>query len=164
MLKILLGVAVVAFSTFCGYFFAKKYRKRKNFFIKMTTFNEKYLNEMGYYKRPLDEFAKHCSLQGEFGSFCLYFLQKLGHKEGVAECRSALDAMGCFSAEEREFIIEYFSALGKGDSITQTQYFSAIKAPLNEYMGRAKSDYGRYGKLYIQMGFLCGVAVLILII
>lgn len=164
MLKILLGISLVAFSTFCGYAFAKKYRKRKDFFLKMSVFNERFLNEVAYYKRSLSEFAKSCSEKGDFGVFAVSFLHGLGRKDLLVDCKNALENMGYFSLEEREFIIEYFSSLGKGDSGTQLQYFSAIKTSLNEYIVAAKADYERYGRLYVKLGFLCGLTILILII
>ena len=148
MTKVLLGIAVVAFCTFCGYTFAKKYRRRKNFFVKMSAFNEGFLNEISYRKRPLNVFVQSYAQSGEFGAFSAFFMQGLGSATAMEECKNKLAETGCFSSDEQAFIIEYFSSLGKGDSLTQKQYFTAIKSSLNEYMDRAKADYMRYGKLY----------------
>ena len=46
MLKLLSGIAIIAFTTFCGYFFSKKYRQRKIFFAQFKEFNERFLNEI----------------------------------------------------------------------------------------------------------------------
>jgi stage III sporulation protein AB len=130
----------------------------------MSAFNEGFLNEISYRKRPLNEFIQSFIQAGEFGVFSSFFLQGLGSATSMTDCKSKLLDMDCFSNEELSFIIEYFSSLGKGDSVTQKQYFTAIKSSLNEYMDRAKDDCKRYGKLYIQLGFLCGLTILILII
>ena len=164
MFKILLGIAVLFFSTFCGYFFSKKYRNRKDFFVKMSAFNDCFLNEIFYYKRPLSEVVKESSLKGGFGLFASYFLKNLSRPNLLLDSKVALENMGCFSKDEQEFILRYFSSLGKGDSRAQTQYFLSIKTSLNEYMDRAKADYSRYGKLYLKLGFLSGLAILVLII
>ena len=61
MTKFLLGVCIVAFTSFCGYFFAKKYAKRKLFLEQLKEFNDRFINEIGYYKRPLGEFISKYS-------------------------------------------------------------------------------------------------------
>ena len=53
MAKFLLGVAIVAFMSFLGYLLAKKYRKRRDFFVQFTLFNERFLSEISYYRRHL---------------------------------------------------------------------------------------------------------------
>ena len=164
MLKFLLGICVVAFSSFCGYIFAKKYKKRKDFFTQMSYFNEKFLNEVAYYKRPLSEFFHLHSRKDEFGAFSKFFLDGLGNSDLRSNCQKYLNELACFSMDEIEFILGYFFSLGKEDSNAQAKYFTAIKSALVEYMGRAKEDYNRYGNLYVKLGFLCGLTILILIV
>ena len=66
MIKFLLGIAIVAFASFCGYLLAKKYRQRKAFFEQLKMFNERFLNEITYYRRPLKEFVSVYAYRGEF--------------------------------------------------------------------------------------------------
>ena len=54
MIKFILGVAIICFTSFCGYVLAKKYRQRKNFFSQMNEFNERFLSEIAYYRRPIN--------------------------------------------------------------------------------------------------------------
>ena len=164
MLKFFLGVAVVVFSTFCGYMFAKKYRKRRLFFAQMQHFNERFLNEITYAKRPLSEFANSLTYKGEFEIFSKAFLFELGSEDLIETAQAVLDEMSFFSGEEKAFIIDYFSSMGKGDSFTQKQYFSAIKMQLQEYAEQTKSAYEKYGNMYIKLGFLAGLTILILIV
>ena len=130
----------------------------------MSAFNEKFLNEVAYYKRPLSEFVQLNSRKDEFGLFSKFFLDGLGDRDVRINCQKYLEALGCFSGDEREFILGYFFSLGKEDSSAQAKYFTAMKSVLVEYMGNAKEDYERYGKLYVKLGFLCGLTILILII
>ena len=53
--KFFFGIAIIAFTTYCGYLLSKKYRRRKVFYEQFYTFNERFLNEITYYKRPLIE-------------------------------------------------------------------------------------------------------------
>ena len=65
MLKFLLGVAIIAFTTFCGYLLGKKYRIKKQFFLQLNEFNERFLSEIAYYRRPLREFIAGYAYQGQ---------------------------------------------------------------------------------------------------
>ena len=47
-LKILISIAVIAFSTALGYILSGKYRARKKFYEQFCLFNEQYLNELSY--------------------------------------------------------------------------------------------------------------------
>lgn len=164
MLKFFVCIAVIFFATCCGYFFSKKYRKRKDFFNRLFAFNDEFLNEISYHKRPLNEFLKCYRQKSDFAVFLTLYLRSLGDENLYNDSHTALTEMGCFSNEEIQFILEYFSMLGKGDSQSQKQYYSGIKNRLNEYMDRAKADCEKYGKLYVKLGFLCGLTILILII
>ena len=68
LIKFLLGIAIVAFTSFCGYLFSGKYRKRSLFFRQLNAFNERFLTEISYYRRPIGEFATRYSYKGEFNT------------------------------------------------------------------------------------------------
>ena len=78
MIKFILGMAIVCFTSFCGYVLAKKYRQRKNFFAQMNEFNERFLSEIAYYRRPVGEFAEKYAYKGEFEILLNAFLDSLG--------------------------------------------------------------------------------------
>ena len=54
--KFFLGLAIIAFTTYCGYLLSNKYRTRKAFFVQFFEFNERFLSEINYLKRPLFQF------------------------------------------------------------------------------------------------------------
>ena len=66
-LKVLVAALTVAFSVALGYFLAGKYRARKLFFAEFCRFNERYLAELSYERRPLGSFLKEGVYEGEFG-------------------------------------------------------------------------------------------------
>lgn len=84
MIKFILGVAIVCFTSFCGYLLAKKYRQRKSFFVQMNEFNERFLSEIAYYRRPIKEFSEKYEYKGEFDELLSSFVGSLG-KSGDAE-------------------------------------------------------------------------------
>ena len=162
--KFFLGVAIVAFTSFCGYVFAKKYRIRKLFFSQWKLFNERFLTEITYYRRPLAEFSSKHIYKGEFDALLEGYFEAL--PKNIGEFRKTLQSSdyAFLSAEEKTSVLDYFSMLGKGDSASQKAYFTAVKDMLIKFQAEADATYKKYGDLYIKLGFLCGLLLLILII
>jgi stage III sporulation protein AB len=168
MIKLLLGAAIVCFTSFCGYVFAKKYRKRKNFFAQMNEFNERFLNEIAYYRRPVKEFIDKYAYTGEFNELLDAFLDHLGRTpktgEAAFETESVFPVFPFLTADETHFISDYFLMLGKGDSGSQKAYFTSVKSTLEEYKKKSGEECGKYSDLYLKLGFLSGLLILVLII
>lgn len=164
MTKLLLGIAIVAFTAFCGYFLAKKYRQKKLFFTQFEAFNERFLTEISYARRPIKEFVESYTYQGEFGGLLRDFF--IGLEESSKEERMLLDEgeYNFLTKEELRVVEDYFLMLGKGDSQSQKGYFTAQKTALGKLRTQADETAKKYGDLYIKLGFLCGLLILILII
>ena len=164
MLKLLSGIAIITFTTFCGYLFAQKYRKRKLFFAQLREFNERFLSEIAYYRLPIGEFIASFSYQKEFEILLKEFFLNI-------ETRSVND-LGIFdlpeyaflTKEEKGIVQDYFLMIGKGDSASQKAYFSSVKDKLLKLQTDSENNCKRYNDLYIKIGFLCGLLILILII
>ena len=164
IIKFFLGIAIVAFSSFCGRLMARKYRQRKCFFKQFREFNERFLNEISYARRPLIEFITVYSYEGEFRELLQDFYLFL--KENSSNSSFFQDSQGYefLHTEDRQLIQDYFLMLGKGNSVSQKGYFSAMKGSLVELHEEAHKDAKRYSDLYIKIGFLFGLLLLILII
>ena len=164
-MKILLGVCIVCFTSYCGYFFAKKYRIRKQFFIQLYEFNEFYLNEISYFRRPLPEIIKRKTYKGAFLELLNGFFDLLNEnttkKSAIYEKVAAYDFL---TEDEKGAIGDYFSMLGAGDSASQKEYFNSVKSALGEYKNKSVADGEKYGGLFIKLGFLLGLTILILIV
>ncbi len=164
MLKFFLGIVIVAFTTFCGYKLAGKYRKRQDFFRQFFQFNERFLAELGYYRRPLREFLVKYPYKGEFRLFIEEFSHGL-NEDNFLIAEIVEDTAFSFLVKEEQRLIEnYFSMLGKGDSASQKGYFTSIKEELNSRQIIAENTCKKYADLYIKIGFLCGLFILIIII
>jgi stage III sporulation protein AB len=162
--KFLFGVAMVAFSSFCGYFFARKYRQRKAFFQQLKEFNERYLSEISYYRRPIKAFAASYAYKGEFAQLLNAFFCFLDNGQARAFEFDFTSEFPFLRQDERQVVVDYFFMLGRGDSGSQKGYFSAIKDRLSALSVEAVNDCKKYGDLYVKLGFLCGLFILILII
>lgn len=168
MIKFILGIAIVCFTSFCGYVLAKKYRQRKNFFAQMNEFNERFLSEIAYYRRPVKEFAKKYAYKGEFDDLLCAFVETLGagtkENSDGSSSEPPLPAYSFLSKDETAFVNDYFLMVGKGDSASQNAYFTSVKGTLGDYKKKSAEECKKYGDLYLKLGFLCGLTILILII
>ena len=164
-MKVILGIAIVVFTSYCGRFFAKKHRIRKRFYNEFFEFNERYLNEISYYKRPITEFMAKYPANGEFKRLLTDFYDSLREKSTpFAVFSKALEEYDFLRTDEKSFILDYFSMLGKGDSFSQKEYFSGNKKRLLDLKEESEKQSNRYGDLYFKLGFLVGLAVLIIIV
>lgn len=162
MEKFLLGLCIVALTSVCGWILAGKYRRRKSFFAQTFEFNERFLGEVSYAKRPLGEFIERYSYTGEFEAILRAFSESIQKDEsGVFDALVECDFL---KEEEKEFLSDYFQTLGRGDSASQKAYFSTAKGQLSEYKKQAFEEKKRYSELYLKLGFLFGLAVLVLIV
>ena len=162
--KFIFGVIIVLFTSFCGYLFANKYRERKLFLQQFKEFNERFLCEVAYYRRPIKAFVASYEYKGEFDRLLKIFFQFL--EDGQVKAR-ALDFKTEFpflNEGERRTLEDYFLMIGRGDSSSQKAYFSSIKERLSALSINAEKDCKKYGDLYIKLGFLCGLLILILML
>ena len=164
MIKFLLCIAIVAFTSLCGYLLAKKYRQKKNFFTQMVVFNERFLSELTYFRRPIHEFVFSYTYHDEFLQLLKdYSRANLKHNVNMHEILN--DSTYSFlKNDEKKIVLNYFSMLGKADSAAQKTYFSSMKEILRSAEIGAITNYQKYGSLYIKIGFLIGLLILILII
>ena len=164
MEKIIFAVAIVIFTSFCGYLLAKKHRRKKLFFAQLNDFNEYFLNEIGYFRRPLGEFLRAHTYKGEFVLLLESYLQRLKEGETTLGFVFSIPELDFLTKEEKGEIDDYFNMLGKGDTTSQKTYFSSVKERLFVHRKRAEDAQNRYGDLYLKLGFLCGLFIVILII
>ena len=162
MIKFILGIAIVGFTSFCGYLLAGKYRQKKEFFLQFNEFNERYISEISYYKRPIGEFITKYSYKNDFQTLLENFFNGLSANKEMNI--GLLTSFSFLNQDEKIFTGDYFLMLGKGDTASQKGYFSSLKEKLKKLQNESESVCKRYADLYIKLGFLCGLLILILII
>ncbi|MDE6059398.1 MAG: stage III sporulation protein AB [Clostridia bacterium] len=153
-LKFLVCICIVAFCIFLGYLAAAKYRSRKMFFSQLAVFNERYLTELCYARKPLSEFLREYEYSGDFAKTVSAFAQ---HR--VTESK-----LSYLTKDEKKLCADYFGMLGKGDAVSQKSYFSSQKGELNEKKTSSEREAKSRGELYLKLGLLAGLAFVILIV
>jgi stage III sporulation protein AB len=164
VLKIIFGLAIVVISTLLGYVLSKKYRQRRRFLGQFREFNEQFINEITYYRRPIKAFLDRQRFDGEFQVLLQSYdalLDQYTEKEGKV---LDLSPYTFLSENEKADVYDYFMTLGKGDSESQKRYFLSMQERLTNYEAKAISQGKKYENLYIELGFLCGLFILVLII
>ena len=161
LIKIVVCLAILGFTTTVGYVLASKFRNRKLFFAQLKLFNERFLREMDYAKRPIKEFVQIYAYKGDFNDILSIYLDKLGQFDDFL---TVFPEIGYFTREEIRMICDYFNSLGKGDSLTQKSNFSTLDSQLSEYYKKAEIEYKKYADLYVKLGVLIGLAIIIVIV
>lgn len=162
MTKVFFYCIIVCFTTLCGYILTKKYRERKLFFNQFSHFNERFINEIIYYKRPIQQFLSNYLYKGKFQEFLEGYWIYLKDKNN--EKIALINEYSFLNNEEKRLILDYFSMIGTGDSKSQFNYFSGIKNQLNALKNTSETEHKKYANLYLKLGFLCGLFIVIILI
>ena len=160
MIKFFCGILIVCITTYIGNLFARKYKKRISFFTQMSEFNTKFLTEITYYKRPLSEFIVSCKTSGAWGQVLNLFIK---NNKNSNKIHASLKECIFLKKEEIDFVEEYMSFLGKGDSTSQNAYFLSKGKEIEILKNTSIDENKRYSDLYWKLGFLLGLAILVLI-
>lgn len=160
-MKIIIGIAVVVFTTYCGWFLSRRYRRRKQFFKDMQEFNLSFLEEVGYSKRPFELFCARRTYAGDFGCLLEDVVSRRLERKTT---KPSMDEYAFLTADERVFVEEYFQAAGRGDTQAQKGYFSNAKIKLDSLKTKGEEDGKKYTDLYTKLGFLAGLAMMIILL
>ena len=164
LIKVLLGVAIIIFFGFCGYLLARKYRKRKLFFEQFQIFNERFLGEVTYCRRPILEFLTKFTYKGEFALLLADYMRAIGGERiNLGEFLQYSD-YDFLKTEDKAFLNDYLSMLGRSDSTSQKSYISSAGHEIEARKNDAQSEYKKRGDLYLKLGLLLGLFILILLI
>ena len=162
--KLIMGICIVAFTTFCGYLFSRKFRQRSDFIQQFKEFNERFLSEIAFRRRPIKAFIEAYSYKGEFDKLLSVYCNGLEKGCGLSLGMDLKKEYSFLKEEDRQVINDYFLMLGKGDSFSQKGYFATSKDALEKLYVEAENNCKKYVHLYIKLGFLCGLTLLILLI
>lgn len=161
--RLILGVIIVIFCTVAGFLLAKKYRKRKQFFTQLYLFNERFLNELSYYRRPLTECIGQFAYKGEFALLLDLYFESIENGSYILDVKNNAE-FSFLTNEEKNDVTDYFRMIGKGDSASQKSHFSAQQTDLQKRRSDAEKIAKKYEELYVKLGFLIGLFLLIMLI
>lgn len=149
-LKLLLSAVIIAFCMLLGYLAAAKYRARKKFFLQMSAFNDRYLNELTFARRAWKELVAEIGEEGDF--------------YGLLNDRRGEIKLHYLTEQEKKDCSDYLAMLGTGDSLSQKNYYMSKKQELETKKEESGKAAAERGSLYLKLGLLAGLAFVILII
>lgn len=155
-MKILLCISLLALCVLLAFLLTRKYRLRKDFYYNFALFNERLLNEVSYTKIPLPAFIEKYTFGGDFYNLLLE-KKKSGFESGQYD-------FSYLSEDERKFTADYFKMIGKSDAPSQKTYLASVRNRIEDKRQKSEESYKKYFALYIKLGFLAGLALIILII
>ena len=111
MLKILLCVGAFSLCLLLAWLLTRKYRLRKDFYYNLSLFNERLYNEVSYTREPLPSFIEKQPFGGDF--------KKILTERSANGFRPGDCAIPYLKEDERKFLDDYLSMIGKSDAASQ---------------------------------------------
>ena len=153
-MKLILGVLLLIISTFIGYIFSEKYKKRKNYYQNFRLFNSRLKNELIFTKKSILELID----LKEFDDFIIN-LNNYFNNVNIEEL-----SLPYLNNEEINFFYDYAKRIGSGDKDSQLQYVNEIDVEISKRFIDAEEKEKKYKALYVKIGFLIGLILLIIVL
>ena len=65
---------------------------------------------------------------------------------------------------EVDYLDSYLNTIGKSDKATQLKFLEKIELEIGGELKKAKEEAIKYKSLYVKLGFLIGIAILIILL
>lgn len=149
-MKLFFGIICCLICTVFGVALSDKFVKRNKFFKDFLNFNKKLISEISFGQKKLSDIMKDFSHDGDF-------------KKAISEFRPDTVLPKYLKEEEKSLFIDYVNGVGKKDKDTQLKELAEMNVKLTELSVQAEKDLKKYKPLYIKLGFLTGLAILIMV-
>ncbi len=155
MIKIFLSILLVVLCTFAGGMFARKYRKRRDFFYEFDRFNARLIDEVSYTRKPFSALLGEGEAKGDLAAL----VAEKGEKGYVAESAE----LAYLTEGEKNFVRDYFLMVGRSDATSQREYLCSVRARAERLKEESGAECKRRNELYGKLGFLFGLVVAVIL-
>ena len=162
---IILILCIIFCFSLLGYKLASYYISRKKFFSSLQVFMSSFKLDVSFSQDKLKNIIEKNSLNvssPDLTSICSNVCTILDNKKPIDN--TILSNVKILKNEEKDFIIKFFSNLGKYDSTNQAKEIDSYLATINEMYINANDECKKYASLFIKLGAIIGVLVCLLII
>lgn len=149
-MKLFFGIICCLICTVFGFVLSDKFVKRNKFFKDFLNFNKKLISEVSFGQKKLSDIMKDFSCDGDF-------------KKAISKFCPNTVLPKYLNEEEKALLIDYVNGVGKKDKDTQLKELAEINTKLTELSEQTEKDLKKYKPLYIKLGFLTGLAILIMV-
>ena len=164
-MKFVLIVLLFCVCLAVGYFFYKKYDKRKKFFSAIIMLAEKLSVEINFSRERLkvlvenfDNATKN-NLLGVDETF-LSFLDK----KTELNSNDIFKKADCLKQDEKDFILLFLKTLGRSDVENQTKEIQNFITKFQEIKATCDAEYKKYGTLSIKLSIVAGLFIAVILI
>ena len=157
-LKFFPGIAAVVFFTFFGVNYAKKFKRKKEFFVSLENFGVYLKREISFSSTPIGEIT--ASFRCDNADLCaaLFAIAEKGVKTDDAALPDYL------SADERDFILSYFSKLGRSDRGNEIELTERFIEEAGKYKAKEAEKYSKISSVSARLGFFAGMILFVMIL
>lgn len=163
MIKIIVLILIISISGIIGNQISSLYKTRTILLFDFVNFCNAYNANLEFFQNELEDFVKSfCeSASKEFNIITSEKLQLnlLNSNKNIKK-----NFFSLLTKEQDYYVNNFFSVLGKSDSISQKTQISTYSCYFNKELENAKFDYEKKGKIFSKLGILFGVFLSILVI
>jgi len=156
-MNLFVGVAIFGCILYIGWFFHQKTRKKAIFYNDFLQFCEMLETEIGFFQNKLEQILEKNSYKKDFSAVLKNFSEKNNLEEWGA-------VQSVLSEDELKELKNFFSKLGRVDSITQTNEIRNFKKILQEKIENIKTVQLKKSKLIFSLSVMLGLLAFIIII
>lgn len=154
--KLIIGLILFVLSLLIGYEYVKKYTRKRVFFTEFNNFNNDLMSEISYLKNTIPEIIKkNFNIKSDFYKGLYMFF--INAEEKVVLPNYLTD-------KESNLYINYLKTIGRGNSVTTSQYLNSIKNTISLYLNESIKKEEKNKPLCIKLSIIIGLIAIIAIL
>ena len=161
------GVLIFIVSTYYGFYFSNRLKKRRDFLRAISGALSFIATEMEFTHRTLESIFRRVETRPalcDFFSHCIRQMEEDGIRKAWQESVFICADEAGLKSEDKESLIQLGSQIGMSDIEGQKTSIRRTIAHMDEYAKSADEEYVRLSKPYRSCGILLGVFFLIIIV
>ncbi len=166
MLKLFGGTLIFIVLAYCGFYFAERLKKHRDFLSSVSCALSFTATEIEFGHSELEQIFRRADTSPALCGFftvCADEIKNLGIRKAWSNAVNVFEERMMLSPPEKDTLLQLGNQLGMSDVGGQRTAISRTVHQLDEYAALADAEYVRLSKPYRSCGILLGVFVLIII-
>lgn len=160
MLKIIIGLTVVALSVLIGARCSDVYKKRVEFFIMLSDLNSELKRNLAFRRENVGSIINGDKYRAAFSA--LYETLQNGKDSGAEN--SAMYLPSFLTDEQMKRLIDYFGEIGKNDSVAEEKYIEYNEKFISDELEQSRNELKKNKNMGEKLGLSFGLIIFVLIL
>ena len=160
MLKIAIGLTVVALSVLIGARCSDVYKKRVEFYTLLSDLNADLKRNLAFRRESVGNVISSEKYRSAFGA--LY--EALQHEKDNGGIKAADYLPTFLSDAQKERVISYFEEVGKNDLVAEEKYIEYNEKIISDELEQSRNDLKKYKNMGEKLGLSFGLIIFVLIL